>query len=61
MISSMPVEYPDFRIVEPEPFHSKWYSFKFNGPGLRYEIAIFISRGNMIWTHGSFECGLYND
>ena len=37
----------DFRIREPSPFSTKWWSFKFNGPGLRYEIAIEAESSNI--------------
>ena len=34
----------DFRIPEPTVFDPKWFSHKFNGPGLRYEIALHSHR-----------------
>eukprot|EP00957_Ditylum_brightwellii_P173127 13180079-Ditylum_brightwellii.AAC.1 len=30
-----------FMICEPTPFSPRWYSHKFNGPGLCYELAIY--------------------
>ena len=29
-----------------------WYSHKFNGPGLRYEVAISIQVGDIVWKNG---------
>lgn len=51
----------DFRIKEPMPFNPKWYSHKFKGPGLRYEIASCIRTGLIVWWNGSFPCGSWND
>ena len=35
----------------------KWYSHKFKGPGLRYEVAVCIQTGDIVWTAGPFPCG----
>ena len=51
----------DFRIREPSPFSTKWWSFKFNGPGLRHEIAIEAESGNIVWAYGGFPCGAFPD
>jgi hypothetical protein len=51
----------DFRIKEPQPFNPCWYSHKFKGPGLRYEVAVSISSGWIVWTNGPFPCGSYPD
>lgn len=55
----------DFIIQEPYPYvkaTSKiWYSKKSNGPGLRYEIGVTIKTGDIVWLHGPFPCGQYND
>ena len=32
----------DVLIYEPIPFNSKWFSYKINGSGLRYEIGVCI-------------------
>ena len=50
-----------FRIYEPTPFSSKWFSQKFRGPGLRYEVAVCIRTGHIVWTHGPFPCGSFPD
>lgn len=51
----------DFRILEPTPFDSKWFSHKFKGPGLRYEIGLCIRTGHIVWTNGPYPCGQFND
>ena len=35
----------DFRILEPSPFDPKWYSHKFKGAGVRYEVGICLKTG----------------
>lgn len=55
------VDGSDFRICEPHPFSNKWYSHKYKGPGLRYEIAVNIQTGDIVWTNGPFPCGRYPD
>ena len=57
----MSVDGTDFKINQPQNFDKKWFSNKFKGPGLRYEIALNIQTGNIIWTHGSFPPGAYKD
>ena len=42
----------DFRIQEPTPFNPRWWTHKFNGAGLRYEIAICIQTGECVWING---------
>lgn len=51
----------DFRIKEPRPFDRAWYSHKFKGPGLRYEVGVSISMGWIVWVHGPFPCGSWAD
>ncbi len=51
----------DFRICEPTPFDSKWFSHKFRGPGLHYEIGICIPTGWIVWVKGLYECGDWPD
>jgi hypothetical protein len=55
------VDGTDFPILEQLPFNSKWFSFKFNGPGVRYEVAISIQTGDIVWVHGPFPCGEWPD
>lgn len=47
----------DVRIFEPSPFDSRWYSHKFRGPGLRYEVGVAIWSGGLVWVNGPFRCG----
>ena len=51
----------DFRMREPRPFDPRWFSHKFNGPALRYEIAISISTGWIVWVMGPFPAGEWPD
>ena len=58
----MSVDGTDFEIEEPGPFIKKisklWYSHKFKGPGLKYEVGISILNGDIVWIHGPFNCGM---
>lgn len=38
----------DFKIEEPTPFSPKWFSHKFKGPGLRYEVGLCIRTGYIV-------------
>ncbi|KAH9095723.1 hypothetical protein LEN26_017765 [Aphanomyces euteiches] len=51
----------DFRINEPSEFDPSWYSHKFHGPGLRYEIGLCIRTGHIVWANGGVACGLWPD
>lgn len=51
------VDGTDFKIYEPTPFSPGWYSHKFKGPGLRYEVALGISTGDIVHINGPFPCG----
>jgi DDE superfamily endonuclease len=55
------VDGTDFRIYEWKPFWSGWYSHKFRGPGLRYEVGLCIRTGWIVWVHGPFPCGKWSD
>ena len=55
------VDGTDCEIQEPTPFNKKWYSHKFRDPGLRYEIALCIQTGWIVWLNGPFPCGRYPD
>ena len=57
----MTVDGTDFQIQEPSPFESRWYSHKFKGPGLRYEVAVSILGGDIVHTNGPFPCGTWPD
>lgn len=47
--------------MEPTEFDPKWFSHKFSGPGVRYEIGICIATGNIVWAHGGYPCGEWPD
>jgi DDE superfamily endonuclease len=51
----------DFQIPEPTSFDSKWFSHKFGGPGLCYEIGVCIKTGKIVSFNGPFECGTWPD
>ena len=55
------VDGTDFAIQEPSPFSPKWFSHKFKGAGVRYEVAICIQTGEPVWINGPFPCGSWND
>ena len=55
------VDGTDCVICEPHPFSRAWYSFKHNGPGVRYEIAVSTITRFIIWAHGPYPCGAYSD
>jgi hypothetical protein len=55
------VDGTDFKCFEPRPFNKKFFSHKINHSGLRYEIAISIKRGAIVWIHGPFPCGAWPD
>ena len=55
------VDGTDFRIQEPQPFDPKWLSEKFNGPGVKYEVAVCIQTGWIVHIHGPFPCGQWHD
>lgn len=55
------VDGTDFEIYEPTPFSPGWYSHKFKGAGLRYEVALAISTGDIVHINGPFPCGNYPD
>jgi hypothetical protein len=47
--------------MEPTEFDPKWRSHKFNGPGLRYEVALCIRTGHIVWVNGGLPCGEWPD
>ncbi|GKZ00550.1 hypothetical protein MPSEU_001007400 [Mayamaea pseudoterrestris] len=55
------VDGTDFRIQQFQPFWKGWYSHKFNGPGLRWEVALCIRTGHIVWISGPFPCGEWPD
>ena len=52
----------DFRIFMKKGWLYKyWYGYKFKNPGVRYEVGVSIKCGDIVWIHGPFACGFYND
>jgi hypothetical protein len=54
------VDGTDCPIMEPWPFEKKWYSQKFIGPALKYEVGVCIKTGYIVWVNGPF-VGSEND
>lgn len=51
----------DFEIVEPvNPRDKSWYSYKFNAAAVKYEVAVCITTGCIVWINGPFK-GSVND
>ena len=44
-----------------ESVKKSFYSFKFKKSALRYEVGVCIKNGFIVWIHGPFPCGQYND
>jgi DDE superfamily endonuclease len=42
-------------------YRKSWFTHKFNGAGLRYEVGICIATGNIVWVNGPFKPGIFND
>lgn len=57
----MSIDGTDVPIEEPSPFSKIWYSHKFSGPGLRYEVGVSIKGCDIVWVHGPFPCGSWPD
>ena len=60
-ICKLLVDGTDFCILEPTPFDRKYFSHKFNGTALRYEIAISFQGGKICWINGPFPAGEFSD
>ena len=57
----MTIDGTDCPIQEPIPFSRIWFSKKFHGAGLRYEVGVCIQTGDICWINGPFMCGLWPD
>lgn len=55
------MEGTDCKIVEPTPFDPSWFSHKFRSAGVRYEIAVSVFTGYIVWVHGPYPCGSHID
>lgn len=54
------VDGTDCRIREPRPISRTWFSQKFHGPAVKYEVAIDVLTGHCVWINGPFK-GSKND
>ena len=48
------VDGTDCRIEEPRPFNKSWFSQKFKGPGVKYEVALDVLTGRCVWISGPY-------
>ena len=48
----------DIPINEPGNRSSLWWSHKFNGPGIRYEVGVCIQTAEIVWFRGPFPCNV---
>jgi len=55
------VDGTDFKINEPIPFNPAYFSHKFNHAALRYEVAVCIKTGWIVWVLGPFPAGAWPD
>lgn len=51
----MSVDGTDCRIQEPRPFNKNWFSQKFKGAAVKYEVAIDVLTGRCVWINGPFQ------
>jgi hypothetical protein len=56
----MTVDGTDFKIKEPHPFSTSWWSHKYNGPAVRYEVGVSIE-GWIVWVNGPYPAGSWPD
>jgi hypothetical protein len=54
------VDGTDFRLQQQHPV-KEFYSYKFKGSAYRYEVALCIRTGDIVWINGPFKPGLFND
>ena len=47
----------DFKIWDPTPFSSKWWSHKFDGPVVKYKVTVSIFGGDIVWVNGLIKGG----
>ena len=48
------VDGTDCPVFEPWPFSREMFSHKMNGPALKYEVAVCLKTGRIVWTNGPF-------
>lgn len=42
-------------------YDEEYFSHKFKGRGLRYEVGVCIQTGDIVWINGPFPCGKRSD
>ena len=50
-----------YRIHRQNAAPKAWFSHKFGGPGVRYEVGVCILTGWIVWVLGPFPCGDWPD
>ena len=45
-------------IHEKQPFNETYFSHKFKGPGYRYEVAVSIKGGDIVWVSGPWPASI---
>lgn len=55
------IDFMTYEQRRQQGFDKGWYSYKSNGPGVRYEMGTCIATGDIVWFHGPFPAGKYND
>ena len=56
----MTVDGTDFRCCEQQDRPTSWYSFKFNGPAVKYEVAIGSLTGNIVWVSDMYRGAVHD-
>ena len=55
LVFVLSVDGTDCPIEEPRPFNKSWFSQKFKGPGVKYEVALDVLTGECVWVNGPFK------
>ena len=55
------VDGTDFKAPNFKPFWKGWFSHKFRHGGVRWEVALCLRTGKIVWIHGPFPCGRWPD
>ena len=57
----MTLDGTDFQIWEPRPYcrtgNKIWFSPKFKGAGLQYELGVGIQSSDIVWVNRPYPCG----
>ena len=48
-------------MMPEQPSFRRFYSHKFKRAGYRYEVALCIQTGEIVWINGPFPCGAFSD